>query len=310
MGRLTTILKSPKRTLTLKTPIIGASGTYGYADEFEDFIDLNYFGAIATKGITLEKRLGNEGDRIFEVKGGMINRIGLENVGIEAFIKEKLPILKEKNIDFILNIAGSTPEDYEKISKIAQDNDIKAIEVNVSCPNVKSGCLEFGLNPDNLYNLIKRIRDVYDNFLIVKLSANTTDIKPLAVAAQKANADAISAINTLRGLGVRIDFDGKNFIKSSVQGGLSGSCIKPIALYSVSQIRSVVDLPIIAMGGAQTIDDILEFLSVGGDAIQIGTANFINPSICSDLAYQLEKYIIGNNLDNFENLKEKIRGIK
>ena len=308
MGRLKTILKSPNRTLTLKTPIIGASGTYGYNDEFEDFIDLEYFGAITTKGITLEKRLGNEGERIFEVEGGMINRIGLENVGIEAFIKEKLPVLKEKNIYFILNIAGSTVEEYEKISTIAQKNNIKAIEVNVSCPNVQSGCLEFGLNPDSLFKLIKKIRAVYGGFLIVKLSANTSDIKPLAKAAEDAGADAISAINTLRGLGVKLEYNGKSFSKTSVQGGLSGKCIKPVAMYSINQIKSVVDIPIIAMGGISSTEDILEFLSVGADAVQIGTANFIDPSICSRLAIELEKYIIDNNFKDFEDLKEKIRG--
>ena len=307
MGRLKTTLKTKNRTLELKTPIIGASGTYGYCDEFEDFINFEYFGAIATKGITLEKRLGNEGERIFEVKSGMINRIGLENIGIDAFIKKKLPVLKEKNIDFILNIAGSTVEDYEKISKIANDNDIKAIEVNVSCPNVQSGCLEFGLNPDSLFNLVQKIRNIYNGFLIVKLSANTSDIKPLALASQKAGADCISAINTLRGLGVKIEYNGKDFVKTFVQGGLSGSCIKPVALYNVKQIKDVVDIPVIAMGGIETLDDILEFLSLGADAVQIGTANFINPCICSNLAQELEKYIADNGFKDFENLKNKIK---
>ena len=308
MGKLKTILKSPNRTLTLKTPIIGASGTYGYCDEFEDFINLEYFGAIATKGITLEKRAGNEGDRIFEVSGGMINRIGLENIGIETFIKEKLPLLKKKKIDFLLNIAGSSAEDYKKIAKIAQDNNIKAIEVNVSCPNVQSGCLEFGLDENCLYKLLKKIRAVYEGFLIVKLSANTSDIKPLAIACQKAGADCISAINTLRGLGVELDFNGKDFAKKTVQGGLSGKCIKPVALYSISQIKSVVDIPVIAMGGIESLDDIFEFLSVGADAVQIGTANFIKPDICSSLAKELEDFIIKNNFKNFESLKKKIRG--
>ena len=308
MGGLKTVLKNKDKTLTLKTPIIGASGTYGYCDEFSDFIDMNYFGAIATKGITLEKRLGNDGDRIFEVKSGMINRIGLENVGIEAFINEKLPILKEKNIDFILNVAGSTVEDYEKIATVANENSIRAIEVNVSCPNVQSGCLEFGLNPDSLYELVKRVRSVYNGFLIVKLSANTSDIKPLAVAVQKAGANSISAINTLRGLGIKVQYDGKKFIKTFVQGGLSGACIKPVALYSIKQIKSAVDIPVIGMGGIENLDDILEFLSVGCDAIQIGTANFINPSACSKLAIELNQYILENGFKDFEDLKEKIRG--
>ena len=181
---LKTILKNPNtnKEFILKTPMIGASGTYGYNSEFSDFIDLNCFGAISTKGITLEKRLGNEGDRIFEVENGLINRIGLENVGIENFIENKLPILKEKKIDFLLNIAGSTIEEYKTLASIANQNEIKAIEVNVSCPNVNQGCLEFGLNPDELFKLVSKIRKKYDGFLIVKLSPNTSDIKKLSQA--------------------------------------------------------------------------------------------------------------------------------
>ena len=215
LEKLKTVLKNPLsgNSLELKTPIIGASGTYGYNSEFEDFIDLNCLGAIATKGITIEKRFGNSGERLFEVENGLINRIGLENIGIKRFIEEKLPVLREKKIDFLLNIAGSTEKDYEILASIASDNNIKALEVNVSCPNVKQGCLEFGLNPESLFRLIKLVRKNYQGFLIVKLSPNTTDIKPLATAVEKAGADCISAINTVRGLGVKIDYLGNKFIK-------------------------------------------------------------------------------------------------
>ena len=306
---LKTTLVNPKteKSLTLKTPIIGASGTYGYVDEYESFIDLNCLGAISTKGITLEKRPGNSGDRIFEVQNGMINRIGLENVGIQAFIENKLPKLREKNIDFLLNIAGSTTEDYEKLATIANDNDIKAIEVNVSCPNVKQGCLEFGLNPNALFELTKRIRKNYNGFLIVKLSPNTQDIKPLATAVEQGGADCISAINTLRGLGMKVDFVGNKFIKKSVQGGLSGSCIKPVALYMINQIKQVVKIPVIAMGGITKFEDLIEFLAVGADAFQIGTANFIDPSICSSIASELNNFIVKNGFKDFEELKGAIQ---
>lgn len=302
-------LKNDKtdNSLELKTPIISASGTYGYNTEYEDYIDLNCLGAISTKGITLEKRPGNSGDRIFEVENGMINRIGLENVGIENFINEKLPVLKEKNIDFLLNIAGSTMEDYEKLASIANENNIKALEVNVSCPNVKSGCLEFGLNPTSLFELIKKIRNCYNGFLIVKLSPNTSDIKPLATASQSAGADCISAINTLRGLGLKIDFTENKFIKKCVQGGLSGNCIKPVALYMISQIRQAVDIPIIAMGGISKLTDLFEFMAVGADAFQIGTANFIHPSICTSLALELNDFMNKNGFKNFNDLKGAIR---
>ncbi|MBR2069591.1 MAG: dihydroorotate dehydrogenase [Candidatus Gastranaerophilales bacterium] len=309
MVKLETTLKNEKtsNSLTLKTPIIGASGTFGYNSEFVDFIDLNCFGAIATKGITLEKRPGNSGERIFEVQGGMINRIGLENVGIEAFVKEKMPYLLEHNIDFLLNIAGSSIEDYEKLAQIAQENNIKALEVNVSCPNVKQGCLEFGLNPESLFKLTQKIRQIYEGFLIVKLSPNTSDIKSLATATEQGGADCISAINTIRALGVKVDFIGNKFIKKSVQGGLSGSCIKPVALYMVSEIKRAVKIPVIAMGGISKLSDLFEFLSVGADAFEIGTANFIYPSICTSLARELNEFIEKNNFKNFEELKEQFK---
>lgn len=306
---LKTTLINPKTnvTLTLKTPIIGASGTYGYVDEYEDFIDLNCLGAISTKGITLEKRPGNSGNRIFEVEGGMINRIGLENVGIQGFLMDKLPKLRQKKIDFLLNIAGSSTEDYERLAAIANEYEIKALEVNVSCPNVKQGCLEFGLNPNALFELTKKIRKNYDGFLIVKLSPNTQDIKPLATAVEQAGADCISAINTLRGLGVEVNKVGNRYIKKTVQGGLSGACIKPVALYMISQIKQVVKIPVIAMGGITKFQDLLEFIAVGADAFQIGTANFINPSICTSLAKELSEYMDKNGFKDFNELKGAIQ---
>ncbi len=309
MVKLQTILKNEKtsNSLTLKTPIIAASGTYGYSDEYSDFTDPDYFGAIATKGMTLEKRPGNSGDRIFEVENGMINRIGLENIGIDAFIKEKLPYLLENNIDFLLNIAGSSSEDYEKLASIAQENNIKALEGNVSCPNDKQGCLEFGLNPESLFKLTQKIRHIYEGFLIVKLSPNTSDIKSLATATEQGGADCISAINTIRALGVKIDYSNNKFTKKSVQGGLSGNCIKPVALYMVSEIKRAVKIPVIAMGGISKLSDLFEFMSVGADAFEIGTANFVHPSICSDLAHELNDFIEQNNFKNFEDLKERLK---
>lgn len=308
MNILKTIIKNNNKKLILKSPIIGASGTYGYADEFSDFVDINYLGAISTKGITLKPRQGNMGSRLYEVNQGLINAIGLENIGIERFIAEKLPILKQKNIDFLLNIAGSSVEDYEKLAIISKENNIKAIEVNVSCPNVKSGCIEFGLNPDSLYNLISKIRKNYDGFLIVKLSPNTSDIISLAQAAQSADADCISAINTLRSLGIKIQKTDGKFTKKVVEGGLSGACVKPVALYMVNKIKQSVKIPVIAMGGISKLQDLFEFMALGADAFQIGTANFINPAICGLLAKELENYIKENGFGDFENLKSKIKG--
>lgn len=290
----------------MKNPIIAASGTYGYNNEFEVFCDVKKIGAVVTKGITLEPRPGNEGERIFETYGGMINRIGLENIGIEAFLKEKLPVLKECDINFILNIAGNTPEDYIKLAQIAQENDIKAIELNVSCPNVKCGCIEFGVNKQALYELVLMVRKHYENCLIVKLSPNITSAEEIAEAVQSAGADAVSAINTVRGMGVKLDFINGEFKKNAVSGGLSGRAIKPVALSFVDRISKVIDIPIIAIGGIYTLEDIFEFFSVGAKAVQIGTANFTHPDIAERLVNELEEFMENNKFKNLKELQEKL----
>lgn len=293
--------------LKLKNPILTASGTFGYADEYNDFINVSNLGAIVTKAISLKPRLGNKGDRLFETHSGLINRIGLENLGIDEFINKKLPVLKNKNIDFIMNLAGSTFEDYIETAKIAQNAGIKAIEVNVSCPNVKEGCLEFGTDPNSLGKLTKSIRSVYNGFLIIKLTPNVTDIEALAQSAEKNGADCISAINTLKGLGVKIEILPNGDIKkTTVQGGLSGKCIKPVALSMVKRIASVVKIPIIGIGGISNLDDVLEFLSVGADAIQIGTENFTNPNVSEKIIKDLENLLVKMNI-TLDELKRKLR---
>lgn len=291
----------------LKNPIITASGTYGYSNEFDDFINVKDLGAIVTKGITLEPRLGNEGERIFETTGGMINRIGLENVGIHEFLDKKLPILKENNIDFILNIAGNTVEDYIQLAQIAQKNDIKAIELNVSCPNVKCGCLEIGVNKQALYELVSIVRKNYEHCLIVKLSPNVTSAEEIAEAAQGAGADAVSAINTLRGMGVKLDFINGKFKKKTVAGGLSGKCIKPAALSFIDRINKVIDIPIIGMGGISNLQDVLEFFAVGAKAVQIGTANFTHPDIAQKLLLELQEFMGVNGFKTLDELQTALK---
>ncbi len=292
----------------LKNPIMTASGTYGYADEYEVFTDVSNIGAIVTKAISINPKKGNQGERIFETTSGMINRIGLENLGIKEFIEKKLPILKEKNINFVMNLAGSSFEDYVEAAKIAQKEGIKAIEVNVSCPNVKEGCLEFGVDPSSLSKLISAIREVYLGFLIVKLTPNVSDIESLALSCEKAGANAISAINTLKGLGVKIEILPNGEIKkTSVQGGLSGRCIKPVALSMVKRIYSVVKIPIIGIGGISCLEDVLEFFSVGAEAVQIGTENFTNPAITGQIIQDLEKLLLKLNLKSIDELKRKLR---
>lgn len=292
----------------LKNPIITASGTYGYNDEFEFFCDVKKLGAIVTKGITVEPRNGNEGERIYETAGGMINRIGLENVGIEEFIKEKMPILQQKGINFILNIAGNTPEDYIQLAKIAQENNIPAVEVNVSCPNVKCGCIEYGVNKQALYELVTMVRRNYEHCLIIKLSPNVTSAEDVAVAAQSAGADAVSAINTVRGMGVKLNVSDGKINKTAVSGGLSGQCIKPIALSFVDRISKVIDIPIVAIGGISSLDDVLEFFSVGAKAVQIGTANFTHPDIAEKLVDELENFMEANGFKTLEELQSKLMG--
>ena len=291
----------------LQNPVMTASGTFGYCDEFDAFLNVRNLGAIVTKGVTLEERPGNEGRRIFETTGGMISRIGLENVGIKKFVNKKLPELKEKGINFVLNIAGSSVEDYIKLSEICEANNIAAIETNVSCPNVKSGCLEFGTDEKSLYELISRIREVYNGFLIVKLTPNVTEIERLALAAQNAGADCISAINTLKGLGVELNFNGTKISKNFVQGGLSGRCVKPVALSMVKRIKEVVNIPVIGLGGISCLRDLLEFVAVGADAVQIGTENFTNPDIAERLTVELAEFIERQGFKDFNNLKEELR---
>lgn len=290
----------------IKNPIITASGTYGYNNEFDVFCDVKRLGAVVTKGITLEPRLGNEGPRLFETHSGMINRIGLENIGIEAFLQEKLPILKQCNIDFILNIAGNTPEDYIELAQIAQKNNIKALEINVSCPNVKCGCIEFGVNKQALYELVQMVRNNYENCLIVKLSPNVTSAEDIATAAQMAGADAVSAINTIRGTGIKLDFVNGTFKKHIVAGGLSGKCVKPVALSFIDRISKVIDIPIIGMGGIYDLQDVLEFFSVGVKAVQIGTANFTHPQVAEKLVQDLEDFMIKHNFKTLDELQQKL----
>ncbi|MEI8377557.1 MAG: tRNA-dihydrouridine synthase, partial [bacterium] len=235
------------------------------------------------------------------------NRIGLENIGIQAFLEEKMPVLQQNKIDFILNIAGNSIDDYIELAKIAQSNDIKAIELNVSCPNVKSGCIEFGVNKDSLYELVSKVRNEYKNCLIVKLSPNVTSAEEIALAAQNAGADAISAINTVRGMGIKLEFANGKFKKNTVAGGLSGKCIKPVALSFVDRIHKVVSIPIIAMGGIYSLEDVLEFFSVGAKAVQIGTANFTHPDISEILVQDIEKFMSENNFSTIDELQKNLK---
>lgn len=296
-----------KGKLSLKNPIMTASGTFGYADEFEDFIDVSRLGAVVTKAISLNPRPGNSWNRVIEVTSGMINSIGLENVGIEKFISDKLPVLRKKNIDFVVNLAGSGMDEYVELARICEANKIDAVELNVSCPNVKSGCLEFGTDAKTLGELVKSVRKVYNGCLIVKLTPNVTRIEDIALAAQENGADAVSAINTLKGLGMKLSFKNGKFYREQVIGGFSGMAVKPVALGVVNRLKSVLDIPIIGLGGIASMHDVLEFFAVGADAVQIGTANFTAPDISERIIDELSAFMEENGFRTLEELKAELR---
>ncbi len=302
-------LSVKKGKLSLKNPIMTASGTFGYADEFEDFIDVSKLGAVVTKAISLSPRPGNSWNRVIEVTSGMINSIGLENVGIEKFISDKLPILRAKNIDFVVNLAGSGMEEYVELAKICEVNKIGAVELNVSCPNVKAGCLEFGTDARTLGELVKSVREVYGGCLIVKLTPNVTRVEDIAISAQENGADAVSAINTLKGLGMKISFKNGRFSREQVIGGFSGMAVKPVALGVVNRLKGVLDIPIIGLGGIASMQDVLEFFAVGAEAVQIGTANFTTPDISEQIIDELTAFMEYNGFNTLDELKERLRGV-
>lgn len=292
-------------SMRLKNPVITASGTFGYNDEYSDFMNLQGIGAIITKGITLHPRSGNPQPRIKEVKGGLINSIGLENVGIQAFIEKKLPVLREKNIEFIVNIAGESVEEYKELAGICHNNGIHAIELNLSCPNVNKGCLEFGKDEATLSRLVSGVREAFPGTLIVKLGSNVSFSEKIALAVQNAGADAISAINTLKAMNITINTNNKGF--KFIKGGLSGPCIKPIALNFIWEIRKAVGIPIIGMGGITSLTDMLEFFAAGANAVQIGTGTFISPDISERLAHELQDFMVISGYNSLQDLISDLR---
>ncbi len=301
------ILEVDLNGLKLKNPVMTASGTYGYADEYDDFTDVSKLGAVVTKAISLKPREGSRHDRIAETKAGMINSIGLENIGIEKFLETKYPVLKSKNIEFIMNIAGSTFDEYLRLAEICRNNGIKAVEMNVSCPNTEAGCIEFGTDENVLFELVKSVRKEYSGFLAVKLTPNVTSIEKMGISAEKAGADAVSAINTLRGTSIKVNCINGRFVKKTVQGGYSGSGIKPVAVNAVSRLSGVLNIPVIGIGGIETLDDVIEFFAAGACAVQTGTANFTYPDLALKLAAELEKYITDNGFKNLDELKKELR---
>jgi dihydroorotate dehydrogenase (NAD+) catalytic subunit len=288
-------------SLQLRNPIMLASGTVGYGNEISEFSDLNKLGAIVTKSLSLKPRKGNPPQRIVETPAGMLNAIGLANVGVEEFLKEKIPFLKKYDVPLICNIAASTVEEYVECTKIlTTEETIKAFEINVSCPNVSDGGLQFGNNKNAVGNVTAKVRAVTNKPLIIKLSPNVSYISEFAQVVKNEGGDAVSAINTLVGTAFNI-FTSKPKI-FNVNGGLSGPAIKPIALAKVLEISRTVDIPIIGIGGIMNWKDVIEFMIVGSSAVQIGTLNFIDPTAPEKMIKELEDYCIANKVEKISNL--------
>lgn len=287
--------------LKLKNPVLLASGTVGYGNEIAQFTDLSKLGGIVTKSLSLKPRKGNPPQRIVETPSGMLNAIGLANVGVEVFIKEKIPFLKELNTTLICNIAASTIEEYVECVNILKDEEtIKAFEINVSCPNVREGGLEFGNDINAVGRITEKVRAATNKPIIIKLSPNVSRISDFAKTVKQNGGDAVSAINTL--VGTSFDINTRRPKIKNVTGGLSGPAIKPVALAKVLEIKRNVDIPIIGIGGIMNWKDAVEFMIVGASAIQLGTVNFINPNAGVEILQGLEEYCRKNSIEKLSSL--------
>jgi len=287
-------------SLEFKNPVLMASGTFGYGIEFEDFVDLSKLGGIFVKGTTLNPREGNDYPRMAETASGMLNAVGLQNKGVDYFISNIYPVIKNIDTRFMVNVSGSTIDEYVACAEKINDLDkIPAIELNISCPNVKQGGMAFGTDCSSAAQVVKAVRKVYNKILIIKLSPNVTDITSIAKAVETEGADAVSLINTL--MGMAIDIEKRKPILSTITGGLSGPCIKPVALQMVYRTSKAVKIPVIGIGGISNWKDAIEFLIAGATAIQVGTANFIDPTISIKIIDGINDYLDKNG---FESVKE------
>lgn len=291
--------------IKMKNPITVASGTFGYGREFAEYIDLNKLGGIITKGTSLKPRPGNKPPRVCETPAGMLNAIGLQNPGVEHFINEDLPWLKQFNTAIIVNACGSTIDEYVELCKILNKLDIDGVELNLSCPNVKAGCLAFGTTYEGVKEVTSQVRKVLDKPLIIKLTPNITDITMPAKAAQDAGADGVSLINTL--LGMSIDIDKRRPVLTNNTGGLSGPAIKPVAVRMVYQVAQTVNIPILGLGGIVNGYDAIEFMLAGATAVSIGTGNFISPEVCVNAVGDIENYMRKHGVEDVNEIIGKVQ---
>lgn len=275
--------------LKLKNPVMTASGTFGYGEEFADFIDINRLGGIVVKGTTGERRQGNPYPRMAETPSGMLNAVGLQNVGVDTFCENVYGRIKDLDTNVIVNVSGSSIEEYCQVAeKIDALEKIPAIELNISCPNVKKGGMGFGTNPEMAAQVVKAVRAVYHKTLIVKLTPNVTSVVDIAKAVEQAGADSVSLINTM--LGMAVDVEKQRPYLSTITGGLSGPCVKPVAVRMVWQVAHAVQIPVVGLGGIASAADALEFLMVGARAVEVGTANFVDPTVTMKIVDGLTDY--------------------
>lgn len=283
------MLEVKLHNLNLKNPVMTASGTFGYGEEFADFIDLSRLGGMVVKGTTGERRQGNPYPRMAETPSGMLNAVGLQNVGVDTFCTNVYDRIKDIDTNIIVNVSGSSIEEYcDVATKINALPNIPAIELNISCPNVKKGGMGFGTNPDMAAQVVSAVRKVYDKTLIVKLTPNVTSVVDIAKAVEDAGADSVSLINTM--LGMAIDVEKRRPYLSTITGGLSGPCVKPVAVRMVWQVAHAVKIPVVGLGGISCAADALEFLMAGATAIEVGTANFVDPTVTIKIIDGLEDY--------------------
>lgn len=291
--------------LRLKNPVMTASGTFGYGEEYAQFIDLRKLGAIVVKGLSLKPRQGNPPPRTVETPAGMLNAIGLQNIGIKAFIRDKLPFLRQFNTAVIVNFFGDTIEEYAEAARhLSNVKGIHALEMNISCPNREAGWRVFGVDPKMTLKVVKRVREITSLPLIVKLSPNVTDIRVIAKAAEDAGADAISLINTITGMS--IDIKTRSPRLANVTGGLSGPAIRPIAVRMVWECYKTVHIPVIGMGGIMSAEDAIEFILAGATAVAVGTANFINPLVTMEILKGIKAFMMRGGISD---IKELIGGV-
>lgn len=278
------------KDLKLSNPVMTASGTFGYGLEFQDFVELDKLGGVIVKGTTLNPREGNDYPRMAETPMGMLNCVGLQNKGVDYFCKNIYPKIKDINTNFIVNVSGSSPEDYAECAKrINELEQIPAIELNISCPNVRDGGMAFGVTCEGASSVVRAVRKSYDKTLIVKLSPNVTNIVDIAKAVEAEGADSVSLINTL--MGMAVDIEKRRKLLSIGTGGLSGPCVKPVALRMVYQVAHAVNIPVVGLGGIMTAEDAIEFMMCGATAIEVGTANFIDPSVTMKIRNGINEWL-------------------